>query len=41
MVRVVNTAPVEFPLVATVVAYEVGTKDYWNQQDGVVMGNGW
>jgi hypothetical protein len=41
VVRVVNTAPVEFPLVATVVAYEIGTKDYWDQQDGVVMGNKW
>lgn len=41
VVRVVNTAPVEFPLVATVVAYEVGTKDYWAQEDGVVMGSVW
>lgn len=40
VVRIVNTAPVEFPLTATAVAYEVGSGDGW-QQDGVMLGREW
>jgi hypothetical protein len=37
VVRIVNTAPVEFPLTATAVAYEVGNFDGWTQ-DGIMIG---
>lgn len=40
VVRCVNTAPVEFPMYATVVAFEVGSGDDWDQ-DGVMLGNQW
>jgi hypothetical protein len=39
VVRVVNTAPVEFPMSATVAAFEAGNSDY--RGDGVLMGRGW
>jgi hypothetical protein len=44
VVRVVNTAPVEFPMLATVVEHEVGgytySEDpYWN--DGIQIGRTW
>lgn len=40
VVRVVNTAPVEFPLYATVEAFELGTSDSWDT-DGVQLGREW
>ena len=40
VVRIVNTAPLEFPLTATVAAYEVNTRGAWDE-DGVMVGNQW
>ena len=41
VVRIVNTAPVEFPMTATVAAYEVGSSDDAFNQDGVMVGHNW
>lgn len=40
VVRVVNTAPVEFPMSATVAAFESGNGDGWSR-DGVMLGREW
>lgn len=40
VVRVVNTAPVEFPMSATVAAFETGNSDGWTK-DGVMLGREW
>lgn len=40
VVRVVNSAPVEFPMTASVVAYEMGNGDGWDR-DGVQLGREW
>jgi hypothetical protein len=41
VVRIVNTAPVEFPMTATVAAYEVGSQDDAFSNDGVMVGHNW
>lgn len=38
VVRIVNTAPVEFPMTAVVVPYENAHPDSWGGLDGVVLG---
>jgi hypothetical protein len=40
VVRIVNTAPLEFPLTATVAAYEVNTRGAWDEE-GVMVGHSW
>jgi hypothetical protein len=40
VVRVVNSAPVEFPMTATVTAFEVGNGEGWGE-DGVQLGRDW